>query len=425
MAIRTRNARIKSSTLKGHTLLLVLIISLIIALLCSSLILVTYYYKTVNFQSKQLSILSNNLDSGLAVLLSKQTPVGLNESKTLRLFDQGRDTVLLSRKQWGVFEVVSSLASIDDKHAKKSALLGYEPSNKFQHALYMIDNNSPLRLTGNTKLKGLCYIPKAGVERAYIGGNSYTGSKLVYGVTKKSNNRLPEAAIPTDLASLLSEDAMIRTSFDNLDSNTIQQSFSDQSLLLAGDRITLSGGSYVGNIVIKAQKELIISSGTILKNVILIAPYIEIHNGFKGEAQIYASDSIYIEDNCQLNYPSCIGLIKTANNQERAWIEIGKNAFVSGTIFSYQHHFDRTRTALKVNSDATIEGYVYSNGKVDLKGTIKGSLTCMTIFYQSASGIHENVLSNAIVDYSALRQPHVSASILGIESKRKLITWLP
>ena len=57
--------------------------------------------------------------------------------------------------------------------------------------MYLADQNKPLSLTGRTQITGNCYLPKAGVKRAYIEGKSFVGNKLINGTKYNSNKTLP------------------------------------------------------------------------------------------------------------------------------------------------------------------------------------------------------------------------------------------
>src|SRR3989344_5709497 len=94
--------------IKAGSLFYAIVISLIIAIVSSSLILFSYL-SHIQFETFEMNErLQLNADSGLNLLLSEQSIIGLNEKKALDLYGQGIDSVELSRKSWGAYEIAIS-----------------------------------------------------------------------------------------------------------------------------------------------------------------------------------------------------------------------------------------------------------------------------------------------------------------------------
>ena len=62
--------------------------------------------------------------------------------------------------------------------------------------------------------------------------------------------------------------------------------------------------------------------------------------------QLFAQDSILIEDNCQLNYPSVVALLGKGNTLVSRKIVVKKDVKIKGSLFLYNENFDRKHQAL-------------------------------------------------------------------------------
>lgn len=164
---------------KASSLLYSLFILIIIGSLLTIIIFLFGISKKNVYQLVQSSNKSYDLQSGFNILLSSKSLVPIESSQLLDLFNEGTNNVLLERYQWGLLEFVG--ASIPDSSIKHSkyALIANTIGNDQQ--FYLVDNNSPLSLAGQTELHGNCFLPKKGVERAYLTNSPYVGTQLVYG----------------------------------------------------------------------------------------------------------------------------------------------------------------------------------------------------------------------------------------------------
>jgi hypothetical protein len=108
--------------LKASSLYIVIVISFIIAVICSSLIAAAYFYK-LSYQKKfRYDKLQNNLQSGINLLLSeKETPYG--EVEKISLFDHDADSVITGKLPWGVFDIGTVQAFIQQDTLQKSFMI--------------------------------------------------------------------------------------------------------------------------------------------------------------------------------------------------------------------------------------------------------------------------------------------------------------
>lgn len=416
--------------IKAGALLYSLAIALLIGLLSSSLILFAFFSRTAIQQNSDIERLQLNTNSAMQLLLAAPDKVPFDNSTEIDLFGEGKDKVTFQRKHWGAFEIAVSNAVAGKLSANRAAMIGALIHNDSKISLYLADEDKPLSLCGNTLIKGICYLPKAGVKRAYIEGQSFSGDKLIDGEVKESSSELPpinKAMIEHNLAYLAGQynagDSIAE--FGKMqNSDKIIQPFSANTLLIhSKGKTILTNQNYSGNIIIASEEAVFIGSGSVLDNVIVYAPFIEVENNFAGSVQLFAGDSIFIGENTKLKYPSVAGLISSGSNDSKFLIK--KGAEISGVVFAYREKNDTKIPFLfSIEKDALIKGQVYSNGPVDLKGNIHGSIACEKFILSTPSSVYENHLLNVTIDYSLLSPYFVGINLTDNSDNREIVKWL-
>src|ERR1700746_1813805 len=108
--------------IKASSLFFAIVISLIIAIVSSSLLLFAY---TSRIEEEKLDMSEKmllNVQSGIELLLTRQDAIALNDSKEIDLFDKGMDSVLLTRKAWGAYEILISQSTFKNEKRSLTAL---------------------------------------------------------------------------------------------------------------------------------------------------------------------------------------------------------------------------------------------------------------------------------------------------------------
>ncbi len=418
--------------IKAGSLFYAIVISLIIAITSSALILSAYLTR-IQFENFEISRQLNlDADSGLNLLLSKQSLIGLNQQKTIDLFSKAIDSVILSRKLWGANEIIISKAVFKNKAVTRIAQAGYYPDSEHLWSLYLADEDKPLALCGSTLIKGNACLPKAGVKRAYIEGESFFGSTLINGEITQSDKTLPKFNKELiehiedvfSKKSLTENDSSIRIG-NELRGDSLYNSFQNKTLVFISTvPMVISGGVYSGNIAVISNKQITVSSNALLKDVILYAPKINIEKNFRGNMQLFASDTISMDENVTLTYPSVLGLVKDEKSIGSSEIILNEKDTISGSVFIYKNDAAVLKQAgLLVSEKAVIIGQVYSNGYVDLKGTIDGSLMCSKIMLSTASSMYENHLLNAVIDITKLPKYYTGINLTEESKVKRIVKW--
>ena len=417
--------------LKASALYIVIIIALVIGVLCASLIVAAYFYKIQYQRKARYDQLENNLNSGVNILIAS-TDSTYSQGKTFSLFNNDEDSVSLKRFFWGVYDIGAVKAfNQKDTLFKTFSLANTIDSSKWA-AIYLIDEDRPFSLSGNTTVRGDAFIPKAGVQEAYVDNKAYTGDKrLIIGTRHVSEKQLP---------------ALNESRLQLFDQYFQQQHLSDSSLLKRDSATasflrptvfvnlkkkveTIENIYLSGNIILSSDTTLIIDSTAVLKNILVFAKAIVVNSGFRGNCQLFATDSISVGPGCRFNYPSCLGVLRfqSATVGSPPKITVGQNTDFDGIVFNYEKTETPVKPLISIGKHVTIKGQLYSQGILELKDSteVDGSVFTSLFYYKSSITLFENYLINTTIDSKALSPYYLSGDLLPVASKkRKVLQWL-
>lgn len=416
--------------LKGGALIFAIILALLISIISSSLIMFGYLNSLETEIQFNRDRVMRNVNSGLMLLMSDQDIVGLNETKVLDLFSEGKDTITLSRKSWGGFEVACVKGSSGGFEFERSAILGIKEADTLQ-ALYLADLDRQLALCGKTVLKGTCSLPRSGIKRAYIEGQNFIGDKFVNGNIQNSTRDLP--SLNKDQVQILKNEFGGAGETDSIISydpgepgDSIRVPFSGKTLRIVSDGIIILDQNFSGNIRIVSQREIRVMKGASLENVLLFAPVIRIGEGFTGRLQAFASDSLLVEEEVKLLYPSVLACLRNSSSPAVIYLGLGKKSEVTGCVLADNGGiFDiRQNAHISLDENSKVTGQVYSSMSIDLKGSVFGSVYCRTFLLKTSSGVYENHLLNAAIDRTELSKHYLGSNLLSPGRRKGVLKWL-
>jgi len=422
----------KFKKIRAGALQLTMFIIVVIALLLASFIVLIHTHKQFNVQTDFVLETVDNAQRGIAYAL--QNALTLNEETSISLNNEDYKILSIKRDFWGVFEKVIATAAIKTKSFTKTALIGTSQPELNRTALYVKDNNKPLVLVGNTKIQGTTYLPKRGVRPGNISGVSYYGSKLIFGNTKTSS-RFPELSSGSlqQIKTLCNKDIDIpRSQFLETNRETVYgNSFLEPLKVVYSDGIiNLIGIDLTGHIRIQSKTKIIVDSSSQLKDVLLIAPEIDIKNGVKGRFQAIASKSIRVGKNCKLDYPSALVVNekeKTIANKtvqtEIHEIIIDKNSNIKGVIlFLGQSKTNNYNPQIVIEENVTIKGEVYCSQNLELKGTVYGSVFTNNFIAAQSGSKYQNHIYSGTINVDKLPLEYVGLAFKN--SRKSVLKWL-
>lgn len=420
--------------LKSGALQFTVFVAVLIALLLSGLMLYAYTFMHMKEQSKGAIENIQFSDTGIEYLL-KQHEIN-TDTLSVDLIKKENQTIKVHLSQWGIFEKAFTITQFRKKVFIKTALIGSLINSEESATLFLQETQNPLTIVGNTSIKGIAYLPSQGVKPGYIAGNSYYGKQLIYGSIKKSALALPQlekSVIDALVFYLKDYKPLIQGDYINLETNRrIINSFKEKAkCAYLKEPIILENREITGNIIIKSDTLIRIKRTALLKDLILIAPIIEIEDGTMGNFQAIASKRITLGKECKLSYPSALVLFQENKNDKN---ELSSNTsdnqiFIdSGTIVKGSVCYFRTKeladfqAQIVLEKEAKIKGQVYCKGNFELKGTVSGSVYTKQFVANQSGSIFVNHIYNGVIENENI--PNIFGGIVLEKEPKTVMKWL-
>lgn len=408
--------------LKAGALYFAIVIAFLIAILSASLLMLAAYYKSSYLKEIRYTRLVNNLNSGLIYAL---TDTNTNHRiEKIDLYADGADSVFIERKKWGIFDMALIKAFILEDTLSKSMLLGVAPDSA---SIYLSDENRALLVGGTTKISGNVYLPKSGIKKTYVNEQPYKNEKLIYnGVILSSESGL----VPLNKNLIHEIEQKLNTyppQLSKLDNADLNRSFSESTLLFnIKEKTTLKQIKLKGNLIIYADSALTIAASTNLDGVQVYAPSIRIEEGFNGNAQFFALDSIVVDDKVKLNYPSVLAVLKTNKSGDFPKITIKKEVDFNGIAFTHEEKRSALQTLISLGEKTTVRGELYSTGLVKLEKqvAINGKVSCNQFLMNVSSILYDNILIDVTLNNKARSAYYLSSRLFNSKAKNKVLRWL-
>ncbi|MBK1442019.1 hypothetical protein JHJ32_18620 [Parapedobacter sp. ISTM3] len=423
--------------LRAGALLFALLIAVIIGVMTAGLLLILQYNRQYAAHTLRQERLQRHLASATNLLLVSG-PVDEKDTLAMSLFGDGLDSVSLIRKPWGVFDVGVAYAHEGRDTLANVFLMGPLPMANERYALYLADEYRPLSISGKTRIQGDAYLPEAGIRKAYIENQAYAGDEVIYGgAIRRSLTELP-ALNSTVLGRLIPylqhEDTtswkrMADDWYSTGGRDSLTQRFAGSPYLLhSRDSLTIAGPPITGQVVLVADSAITVSADALLDNVLLFAPCIRFADGFKGRLQAFAQDSLIIGRECVFAYPSVLGLVNVPKDslihEFQPVIKIDSASVVNGLVFSHFPGSEQLLAVIRLEKGTTINGQVYADGLLELKGTVNGVTLCRRFTLQTPSSLYENFVLGGVMDGTRLPPHYGGSPLLNAGRKGKVLAWL-
>lgn len=344
-------------------------------------------------------------------------------------FLYAEDSIHISKKKWGLYDIVTVHVSYKADSLYKAFMLGrtYLDST----VLYVADEDRNLSVSGETKIKGNAFIPQAGIRPVFVDGNFYKGiEKIIDGESLFSERTLPELD-QTRLARIykLEESNKSQQAMDN---SAIEfNSFLNETKYIKSEQpIVLNNENWKGNIIIQSDSSIRIGTSSRLNNVICIAPRVHIDANFKGSIQVFAQDSISVSKDCQLLYPSSLVLYPPNDNTgARSSIHIDKNVSIAGTVLLYEDERSDTPHLIEIDDQVKIQGDLIAFGLIKYAENllVEGATYCYRFVRQTNTTLYENYLIDINLDRTTLNPFFLQSAVWNKDIntiKHQVLIWL-
>ncbi|PKD18029.1 hypothetical protein APR41_18115 [Salegentibacter salinarum] len=392
---------------KASAMYFVILVAIIVGLILSSFLLLTHTF--VSYHSKSTEIFEDidHIENGIDSVLTKteNTPMGANPH------------FFSTKEYWGSFEL---LVFNSENEFSKAVLLGGE-INDLSSNIYLADNKLPLVVAGNAKLEGIGYFPKNLIKPGSIDGNYFNKGKLFYGESFASKNDLPQ--VSTSWRNYIEN--IVRSTPDKLGelmelSNASNSFFHTTGVIYSPDALLISH-RLQGNIIVKSEKTIRVSSLSELNQIILIAPEVVIESGFRGNIHII-SNEIEIKSNSLLEYPSSVIVTENQSQEFRKpRIQVLKNSTIKGNIIAFERvKKNKLKNDIIIAANVNIEGSIYCEGYLDLRGRVHGNV------FSQFFATHQNgsIYINHLYDGEILKHIEDLGGVLLEDNNKIRAKWL-
>lgn len=409
--------------LKGGALIYVVLLASLISAALSVLALVSQYQQLWNKAGYFEEIAWDNVLSGLNLYLTQHYPLDTFEGEIL---GSEIDSFYLRKEAWGLYDLLHIQAKHGPANVMTSCFAGQTPKEHF--SLYLTDKRQPLILTGKAKLKGKLFLPPSGIRSGHIGRISYQHPQLYEGSVSHSSTQSKKISLVSS--------PHIKRELDKIDA----ASPSTETYILEGEARELSWRKaafsyrFPHNLILEncnfSGKVLIISSGKIrikarnqIQHAIIIGREIEIEAGFHGSIQVFATESIQLEGEVELSYPSLVYLAKKG---ESAQLEVQNGSRVEGALIYENQTFQsgiHREDFVSISHAAEIYGLVYAQHNLDLQGKIKGQVITDNFLLRTPASLYRNHIMDGEISFDELDEMYVAPHIYSCSSQ-KIMTWL-
>ena len=407
----------KKQKLNGYALYVVLMVAVLVALFSSAFILLTFYFKSVEDKIQLERKLMANANSGIQYLLSAESiksDVG-NSAEIIDLYENGEDSVALKTAAWGLYQYITAKAIHGNQNYTANHLVGAKIKDR-SLALYLSNSNKELGVTGTSRLKGNVKLPEKGISRAYVEGKNFSGRVLVEGEQSISGSNLPEI----NAAQLLAVKSYLTGSFpfdaqlDYYDfvnpkrGGEVPTISSDTTVLLYSEDVIELNDEQASKItrkcIIQSNQAIYLTSSKLANNCILVAPYIEVAGAVKKGVQLFAADSLVVQDGAELLFPSVVAISSFSINETAAQLKIGKRVKLYGSIVALQDQFQlKNNSLVTINEGSLIKGQIYAQGYLQLKDCkIEGQVFANKLILKTSSSVYENLLMDVAINIEEL-----------------------
>ena len=280
------------------------------------------FFSRAGYLSRQRA----NVESAFVLYAADSTLTArLDEQGGLRLYDGLPDSrVRIAVRPWGLYEVVRVEAA--DSRIAPTRLFGsaapFACSPGEESGLWYATDAASLSLAGRTSLHGCLRLPRHGVQYGQIRSVFFCGERIEGARTAYAGKKLPpvrtDARRMTDsLLRLLEAPGAWIPAPDSLSAGFGE---AEPRMLDAG---SFGPGALIEGMAVLLGEEVSIDSTCRLRDVLVVGRTIRVGDGFRGRAQLFASDTVLIGQRVTLDYPS--GVFVAREDPDR-YIEIGLTA---------------------------------------------------------------------------------------------------
>ncbi|MGM0528969.1 MAG: hypothetical protein ACQERS_11220 [Bacteroidota bacterium] len=414
--------------IKGGILYYTLYVLLISTLITGSILLLHSYQNLKIIDTVEYDKLIQRVNSGILLAAFTEDLWEIVSYDNYRVFYGDTSSINLSVKPWGALTIISADGRWKNYTYKKTALIGIDPSYDEKISISLADNGRGLSLSGSTIIKGTCYLPDKRIKAASIEGQPFSENTLINGNIKESEDKLPKIRNSFfshiySVPKLNDEDFLKVMNWSNLQVQNIENTFTIKPILVYSQgSIDLTESELKGNIIVFSEVSIEIDSSCMTEDVIVIAPEINIDDGFVGSLQAFSDKSIQVGKRCILLSPSVLAVGNPVSGYAgKKSITIESNSDIHGTLLISN---SATEPEIEIKEKSRIFGPIYCPGQVTLKSDVFGTIYCNSFFLETKKAKYINHLLNVEVNPFKLSDYYVGARLLETQNNIEIAKWL-
>ncbi|MBO6524384.1 MAG: hypothetical protein JJ971_11195 [Balneolaceae bacterium] len=438
---------------EGSALATVLIISVIISLFISSIL------SGILLQSRFIQREVNSFNAlyaaeeGVYRFLNKYSFTENFQNNQKVIVSNGTE-VDIAASPFGGFIDIQSKATVSGQSRTIRVLAGSQNLSLSEQAIALGDSTSALKVTGTTTIEGSIITYGRGIQTESFRGILFSGN-----LTGDRHYFNKEIAFPAfdlslfelqqDHFRLLVEDQRLRKFSSEYNGRNNDQAMQGDTLYFDGNtewvtnqRVQFPTDLYIivnGNFTINGDyqfspfsklivRDTLLVGGTVSgKNILMYAgKSLQIGGGASLSAQLMSEGNIIIRDEAYLQYPSLVYSSKEfyEGGTEQV-INIKDQSVVDGTvIYPIQtNSFTRDLFRVKIDTNATVRGSIYTQGQTELLGTVLGSVNTHQFYFYYDGTSYINWLKDITVDVKQRPENFVLPIGFSDSTRYELLDW--
>lgn len=412
---------------KAAALYLALVISLVVSIILGSLIYLVYFYQDQQQRLQRWDILQQEVTAMSMLTRSNYFPYTTTDSLLLSPIT-GQDSIRTTKIKWGFFDAIAIQTGRQLDSLKQAFLTGVKSVDST--VLYMVDEDRPFSISGESTIQGVAFIPKSGIRPAFVDGKYYKGKpEMVDGKINDSGSSLP--GCETDRIKT------IWKTYQQVQTNdtpaypwfpTVQQTFfAPTTVYRLSAKQSVLQDSIKGRVILIADSSVTVSVQAHWEDAILIAPHIRIEEGFSGQGQFFALDSLTTGKDCTFRYPSVLAVLLQEKAKHIGKLNIGENSRIAGMLLVYREKMESQKDILELGKNNEIDGDVICYGALKYNSPlhVRGSVYSHRLITQRPSSLYENYLIDINFERQKLHtyflRPHFWSNK---ETSKDIVKWL-
>lgn len=413
--------------LQGGATLYVLLLSVLISSLLGAYILIYSYAHTIldRYEGKERAI--HNLQGAALAFLEEGNPDV--PFVAMQMGESELDSAYLQSERWGAYGILHAEGKHASSHVSRSCLIGQHPTDFQESALFLADRRQPLVLVGKTKIEGKIYIPPAGIKSGFIGKRGFEGRSLFEGARESSKGMkfsqpLDHWIEVKEVLDSLAADTLLPESLE-MESWVKTQGWQEPAQIYRSQSdLRLRNCELKGKCIIISSGTMEVDASNVLEHPLLFARHIRIKRGFEGSIQAFALESLEVESEVVLPYPSLLVLARRDSIPAHMYIQ--KNVQLEGSVI-----FDlgmggaepSRQDYVRIMENGQIWGSVYVQHNLDLRAKVYGHVSTDNFLLKSPGSTYRNHLMDTEIIY-AKRDKSYLEPLLKPGEALGIIQWL-